>query len=97
MTEKLKVWSNSSNININIRYNEYYNNYICFTRKTEYKWKMYLKTCTNDAIKIILYVIIMTTLFMLYCSNKNHEIENSIDYYHSYNNKVIVLSSKNGT
>lgn len=54
--------------------------------------KRYSKKCTNDAIIIILYMTFMTTLFMLYCSKINYEIENSIYYYHPYANEVIPLS-----
>ncbi|XP_060841555.1 uncharacterized protein LOC132922196 isoform X1 [Rhopalosiphum padi] len=53
-----------------------------------------VRKCTNDAIKIILYVVFMTTLFLLYFSdNNNYEIENSIVYhsaeYNSYYRNVI--------
>ncbi|XP_001945027.2 uncharacterized protein LOC100165313 [Acyrthosiphon pisum] len=58
-----------------------------------------VKKGTNDANKIILYVIFMITLLLLYCSDKNYEIENSIDYHsaehHSYYSKVI--TSENNT
>jgi len=58
-----------------------------------------VKKGTNDTNKIILYVIFMTTLFLLYCSDKNYEIEKSIDYhsveYHSYYDKVITSENSN--
>lgn len=58
-----------------------------------------LKKCTNDTNKIILYVVFMTTLFLLYCSGANNEIENSIDYhsaeYQSYNGNVITSENSN--
>lgn len=58
--------------------------------------KKYSTKCTNDIIKIIVYVVFMTTLFLFYCNNnKNDEIENSIDYYHLYNNEVLP-STENG-
>jgi len=58
-----------------------------------------VRKCTNDAIKIILYVIFMTTLFLLYFNDNNYEIENSIDYhsteYNSYYRKVITTENSN--
>jgi len=58
-----------------------------------------VKKGTNDANKIILYVVFMITLLLLYCSDGNYEIENSIDYhsdeYHSYNSKVITSENSN--
>lgn len=57
--------------------------------------KKYSTKCSNDIIKIIVYMVFMTTLFLFYCNNKNDEIENSIDYYHLYNNEVMP-STKNG-
>lgn len=58
--------------------------------------KKYSTKYTNDIIKIIVYVVFMTTLFLFYYNNKNDEIENSIDYYHLYNNEVVFESTKNG-
>jgi len=58
--------------------------------------KRHLKKCTNDVIKIILYMVLITTLIMLYCSNTNDENVNSIDYYQLYNNKANILQLKNG-
>lgn len=58
--------------------------------------KRHLKKCTNDVIKIILYMVFITTLIMLYCSNTNDEIVNSIDYYQLYNNEVAISQLKNG-
>jgi len=62
--------------------------------------KKIVKKCTNDAIKIILYVVFMTTLFLLYCGDKNDEIEKSIDYHsieyhHSYYDKAITSENSN--
>jgi len=59
-----------------------------------------VRKCTNDAIKIILYVVFMTTLFLLYFSdNNNYEIENSIVYhsaeYNSYYRNVIKTDNSN--
>lgn len=58
-----------------------------------------VKKGTNDANKIILYVIFMTTLFLLYCSDNNYEVEKSIDYhsveYHSYDGEVITSENSN--
>lgn len=57
--------------------------------------KRQLKDSTNDVIKIILYMVCITTLFILYCNNTNNEIVNSIDYYQPYynnNDEVAVIS-----
>ncbi|VVC33777.1 Alkaline-phosphatase-like, core domain,Alkaline phosphatase-like, alpha/beta/alpha,Protein of unknown [Cinara cedri] len=51
--------------------------------------KKYSTKCTNDLIKIIVYVVFMTTLFLFYCNKKNDEIENSMNYYHLYNNEAV--------
>lgn len=58
--------------------------------------KRYLKNYTNDGIKIILYVVFMTTLFIFYCSNENYEIVKSIDYFNSTNKETIKSSYNNG-
>lgn len=55
-----------------------------------------LKNSTNDTIKIILYVICLTTLFLLYCNNEHEKIEKSIDNFHSYYNEVTLSQLKNG-
>lgn len=59
------------------------------------------KTSTNDVIKIISYMFLMTALFILYCTNgnKNDQIEKSLDDYihaHSYDNEIIKPSTENG-
>lgn len=58
-----------------------------------------VKKWTNDTNKIILYVVFMTTLFLLYCNDDNYEIEKSIDdhsdEYHSYYRKVISSENSN--
>lgn len=55
-----------------------------------------LKKYTNDTIKIIIYVIFLTILFVLYCNNENEKIEKSSDYYHSNYNEVNISPIKNG-
>lgn len=54
-----------------------------------------LKNYTNDTIKIIIYVIFLTTLFMVYCSNNNDELQRSVDYYHSYEAIVSTFNNSN--
>lgn len=51
---------------------------------------------TNDAIKIIIYMVFLTLLFMVYCSNNNDEFETSVDNYHSYEAVVSTLNNSNG-
>jgi len=61
------------------------------------KRKLYiLKKCSNDAVKIIFYVIFMTTLFMLYFTNEEDKVENTTDNFHSYFNKTIILLPRHG-
>lgn len=60
--------------------------------------KLKQKADTNELIKIILYMVLMTTFFMLYyCDNNNDEIGKSlIDNYHSYYKEAIISPSENG-
>lgn len=60
--------------------------------------KLKQKADTNELIKIILYMVLMTTFFMLYyCDENNDEIEKSlIENYQSYNNKTTISPPGNG-
>lgn len=58
--------------------------------------KKKLIKCKSDVVKIVLYVVLMTILFMSYCSNNNYETDKSINYdiYPCYNEDIV--SSENG-
>jgi hypothetical protein len=62
------------------------------------KRKFKRKENTNELIKIILYMVFMTTFFMIYyCENNNDKNEKSlIDNYHSYYNEDIISAPANG-
>lgn len=77
----------------------YFNYYTVFAENLIMTENKNEKKGTHDANKIIIYMVFMTTLFLLYCSDKNYEIEKSIDYhsaeYHSNYNKVITSENSN--
>lgn len=59
--------------------------------------KIHLIKCKSDMVKIVLYVVLMTTLLMSYCSNNIDETDKPIGYdYHPYYNEDIISSSENG-
>lgn len=57
--------------------------------------KKYSTKCTNDIIKIIVYVVFMTAFFFFYCNKNNDDIENSMNHYHLHKNEA-VSSTENG-
>lgn len=72
--------------------------YFFFLLETQMMIKIkHLMQSKSDAIKIILYLVLMTTLFMSYCFNNNDEINKSIsNFIQSYYNESNVSTSENG-